>query len=193
MLEYLKGIVVELNPANMVVESGPIGWFINISLNTYSQFNGKSEIKVYIHEVIREDVHLLYGFAELSERELFRQLISVSGVGSNTAIMMLSSLSSNDLREAILAGNVNVLKAVKGIGIKTAQRIIIELKDKIGKNSVGSQVFNVQNNAVREEALSALVMLGFNRKEAEKTIDRILAEQPQYQVELVVKSALKQM
>ncbi len=193
MLEYLKGIVIELNPANMVIESGPIGWFINISLNTYSQFNGKTEIKVYVHEVIREDAHLLYGFAELSERELFRQLISVSGVGSNTAIMMLSSLSSNDLKEAILAENVSILKAVKGIGIKTAQRIIIELKDKIGKKSIGNQLFNIQSHPIREEALSALVMLGFNRKEAEKTVDRILAENPQCAVELVVKAALKQM
>ncbi|MDP4204371.1 MAG: Holliday junction branch migration protein RuvA [Bacteroidota bacterium] len=193
MFEYIKGKIVDLKPANVVLESGFIGWFINISLNSYSQLNGKSDAQLFIHEVIREDAHLLYGFAEASERELFRLLVSVSGIGSNTAMMMLSSLSPDDLCDAIMKENVNALKGIKGIGVKTAQRVIIELKDKIGKRSVSYQIFSLPDNTVRIEALSALVMLGFNKKDAEKTIDKILKDVPQTPVELVIKTALKQL
>ena len=140
MYEFIKGTIADLNPASVVVDTGGVGYFINISLNTYSKLNGKKEVKVLLHQVVREDAHILYGFAGKSERDLFRNLISVNGVGANTAIMMLSSLTSEEIASAITTENVAVLKAVKGIGAKTAQRIIIDLKDKLGKISEKSQI-----------------------------------------------------
>jgi Holliday junction DNA helicase RuvA len=191
MFEYIKGTIDRLNPSYIVLDSNSAGYFIAISLNTYSELNGQEKVKVFIHEVIREDAHLLYGFASESERELFRQLISVTGVGSNTAIMMLSSLSPDEIREAILGENVNKLKSIKGIGVKTAQRIIIDLKDKIGKSAASEQIVSATNNTLRNEALSALVMLGFAKKPAEKELDKILAEKPNLSVEGVIKLALQ--
>ncbi len=193
MYEHIRGIIVERNPAHMVFETGGVGYFINISLNTYSKFNNKKEGLIHLHQVIRDDAHVLYGFADKSERDLFRNLISVNGVGSATAIMMLSSLTPDEIAVAITTENVAVLKAVKGIGIKTAQRIIIDLKDKLGKLHETSQIFHTPDNTILNESLSALVMLGFVKKDAEKAVLKILQEQPQTTVESVIKQALKRL
>ncbi len=191
MFEYIKGNIVSLKPSYIVLETNSVGYFINISLNTYTQLNGKESTKIYVHEVIREDAHLLYGFAGETERELFRLLISVNGIGSNTAIMMFSSLSPAEVSNAILSENVNLLKSIKGIGIKTAQRVIIDLKDKLGKWATDEQIVAPTDNTIRNEALSALVMLGFVKKQAEKELDKILAVQPSLSVENLIKLALK--
>ncbi|MGC9355741.1 MAG: Holliday junction branch migration protein RuvA, partial [Mariniphaga sp.] len=157
MYEFIRGAVADLNPASVVVDAGGIGYFVNISLNTYSKISGKQEINLLIHQVVREDAHVLYGFAERRERDLFRNLISVSGVGASTAIMMLSSLNPDEISAAVATGDVDVLKAVKGIGAKTAQRIIIDLKDKLGKMPESGQFLISPDNTLRNEALSALV------------------------------------
>lgn len=191
MFEYIKGSVASLKPSHIVIEVNSIGYFVTISLNTYTQLNGVDTVKLFIHQVIREDAHQLYGFASETERELFRMLISVNGIGANTAIMMFSSLSPDEISNAILNENVNLLKSIKGIGVKTAQRVIIDLKDKVGKSSVSEQFVASADNTLRNEALSALVMLGFAKKPAEKELDKILAAQPNLSVENVIKLALK--
>jgi len=191
MYEYLRGKIAESSPAHVVVDVNGIGYFVNISLNTYSQIEGKSEIKIFIHENIREDAFNMYGFMDNAERTLFRQLISVSGIGSNTARMMLSSLAPDEIANAILTGNVNQLKAIKGIGAKTAQRVIVDLKDKLGKSSLDSKIFASIDNTIRDEALSALVMLGFTKNSAQKAVDKILTGSPDEKVESVIKQALK--
>lgn len=193
MYEFIKGTIADLNPAGVVVEAGGVGYSINISLNTYSKLNGKKEVKILLHQVVREDAHILYGFADKGERDLFRNLISVNGVGANTAIMMLSSLTSEEIVAAITTDNVAVLKAVKGIGAKTAQRIIIDLKDKLGKIAETGQILVMPDNTIRNESLSALVMLGFTKKEAEKAVSKILQENPETTVEGVIKQALKRL
>jgi Holliday junction DNA helicase RuvA len=193
MYEFIRGIIVERNPAHIIIEAGGIGYFINISLNTYSKFNQKQEGLIYLHQLIRDDAHVFYGFADKGERDLFRNLISVNGVGSNTAIMMLSSLTPDEIAVAVTTENVAVLKAVKGIGIKTAQRIIIDLKDKLGKLYDTDQIFLSPNNTILNESLSALVMLGFVKRDAEKVVAKILQEQPQTTVEGVIKLALKRL
>ncbi len=193
MYEFIRGIIVERNPAHIVIEAGGVGYFINISLNTYSKFNNQKEGLIYLHQVIRDDAHVLYGFADKTERDLFRNLISVNGVGSSTAIMMLSSLTPDEIAVAVTTENVAVLKAVKGIGIKTAQRIIIDLKDKLGKLYETDQIFLSPNNTILNESLSALVMLGFVKRDAEKVISKILQEQPKTTVEGVIKQALKRL
>ncbi len=191
MYEYLRGKIAESSPAHVVVDVDGIGYFVNISLNTYSQIEGKSEVKIFIHENIREDAFNLYGFMDNAERTLFRQLISVSGIGSNTARMMLSSLAPDEIANAILTGNVNQLKAIKGIGAKTAQRVIVDLKDKLGKSSLDAKIFASIDNTIRDEALSALVMLGFTKNSAQKAVDKILTGSPDEKVEGVIKQALK--
>jgi len=193
MYEFIRGTIVELNPASIIIESGGIGYFVNISLVTFTKLNGKNEVKLLIHQVVREDAHILYGFADTNERNLFRNLIMVNGVGANTAIMMLSSLSTEEIIAAVTTENVAVLKAVKGIGIKTAQRIIIDLKDKLGKLSDSTQFLLAADNTIQKEALSALVMLGFAKKEAEKVVSKILREEPNAKVESVIKQALKRL
>ena len=193
MYDFIRGTIIERNPASMVVETAGIGFFINISLNTYSKFNQKNEALVYLHQVVREDAHVFYGFADKSERELFRFLISVNGVGANTAIMMLSSMNPDEIAVAVTTENVAVLKGIKGIGIKTAQRIIIDLKDKLGKFRESDQIFVLPDNTILNESLSALVMLGFMKKDAEKVVSKILQEQPQITVESVIKLALKRL
>jgi Holliday junction DNA helicase RuvA len=185
MFEYIKGAVATLKPSHIILEANSVGYFITISLNTYTQLHGKETTKLYIHQVIREDAHLLFGFFTESERELFRMLISVNGIGSNTAIMMFSSLSPDEIR------NANLLKSIKGIGIKTAQRVIIDLKDKVGKSPASEQIVASADNTLRNEALSALIMLGFAKKPAEKELDKILAANPTQSVENVIKQALK--
>ena len=193
MYEYIRGTIVEINPASIIIETNGIGYFVKISLNTYSQLNGKKETLLVLHQVVREDAHILYGFSDKSERELFRNLISVNGVGPNTAIMILSSLNADELVAAVTTENITVLKAVKGIGVKRAQRIIIDLKDKLIKLPESDQILLSTDNTIRNESLSALVMLGFVKKDAEKTVSKILLEQKGITVEGVIKQALKRL
>jgi holliday junction DNA helicase RuvA len=191
MIDYIKGPITRITPAFLVIETGGVGYFLNISLNTFSKLEHKSDYKVLVHEVIREDTHQLFGFADEEEREIFRLLISVTGVGASTARMMLSSLQSQEIERAILNSDVNVLKGVKGIGLKTAQRIIVDLKDKIGKASSGVEIFGFSGNTNREEALSALVMLGFAKSAVIKVLDKITREEKTLTVEDMIRKALK--
>ena len=193
MYEFIRGNIVELNPASIIVETGGIGYFIKVSLNTYSKLNGKKEGLLFLHQVVRDDAHILFGFSDKGERELFRNLISVNGVGAVTAIMMLSSLNQDELVAAVTTENVAILKGVKGIGAKTAQRIIIDLKDKFGKLPESGQISLSPDNTIRNESLSALVMLGFVKRDAEKIVSKILQEQPGTTVESVIKQALKRL
>ena len=191
MFEYLKGRLTKITAKYIVVEVAGIGYILHVA-NPYRYSDSiQQDITIYTHQVIREDAHLLYGFATADERDLFRQLITVSGVGAGTARMMLSSVTPSDLREAIISGNVAILKGVKGIGLKTAQRIIVDLKDKIGKHAVSGEILAFSDNTAREEALSALVMLGFARSSVLKVIDNILRENKKLQVEEIVRKALK--
>ena len=194
MIEYIKGEIVELAPARLILECGGIGYELNISLTTYSAFNGKTTGKLFVYEVIREDAHLLFGFAERIERELFLLLTSVSGVGPNTARMILSSLPPKELVEAIASKNEAALTAVKGIGLKTAQRILVDLKNKV-KSVEGLAPVDVvvapSNGAVAEEAVAALVMLGFQKAASQKAVTSILKGSPAMAVEQVIKTALR--
>ena len=191
--EFINGKLAELTPAVAVISLGGIGYQVQISLQTYSPLRGKEEALLWIEEIIREDAHLLFGFQTREEREIFRMLISVSGIGPNTARMMLSSLSTSDIRRAIQTDNVMALKSVKGVGIKTAQRLIIELRDKIGKAGESDGILPERGNTAREEALSALVMLGFARNDSGKALDQILGEAPETGAEQLVKLALKKL
>jgi holliday junction DNA helicase RuvA len=191
MIDYIKGSITQITPTFVTVETSGIGYFINISLTTFSNLENKSDVKILIHEVIREDTHQLFGFAEKGEREIFRHLISVSGVGANTARMMLSSLSPSEIEKAIVGSDVNILQSVKGIGLKTAQRIIVDLKEKLGKQASGGEIFAISDNTNREEALSALVMLGFAKGAVSKVLDKIVREERNLTVEEMIKRALK--
>jgi Holliday junction DNA helicase RuvA len=191
MINYIKGTITEINPTSVTIETGGIGYFVNISVNTFSKLDGKSEFKILVHEVIREDAHLLFGFADKEERDIFRLLISVTGIGANTARMMLSSLNPVEVEKAIIESNVNVLKSVKGIGLKTAQRVIVDLKDKVGKHSGAGEIFTFEDNTKREEALSALVMLGFAKSAVSKVLEKIIREEKNLTVEDLIKRALK--
>ena len=203
MIEYIKGELVELSPALAVVEAHGVGYGLNISLNTYSAIQGKQSVKLFVHEAImtggRDDNYTLYGFATKQERSLYRLLITVSGVGANTARMILSSLTPAELCNVIANGDDKMLKTVKGIGLKTAQRIIVDLKDKIVQSGIAEELHvssqpvtaNV-NNAVKDEAVGALTMLGFSPAPSAKVVVAILTEQPDLPVEQVVKLALKQ-
>ncbi len=193
MYEYIKGVLVEVAPTYAVVESGGIGYYINISVNTYSQISQKKEVLLFLHLIVREDAHLLYGFATKEERKMFRQLIAVSGIGANTAGVMLSSMSVNEIVGAIMTENVNAIKSVKGIGLKTAQRVIIELKDKVGGGeSIDAMLIN-NTATIKEEALAALLMLGFVKVQAAKVLDKIIAGGDVTTVEQLIKLALKQL
>jgi len=191
MIDYIKGSITQITPTFLTVETGGIGYMINISLTTFSRLEGKSDYKVLVHEIIKEDSHQLFGFAEREERDIFRLLISVSGVGANTARMMLSSLNPAEIEKAIIGSEVDILKSVKGIGLKTAQRIIVDLKDKLGKQSGSSEIFAYTDNTRREEALSALVMLGFAKSAVTKILDKIVRENKNQTVEEMIKGALK--
>jgi Holliday junction DNA helicase RuvA len=193
MYEYIEGEFIEKSPAHIVVQAGHLAYYIHISLFTYSQVSNVSSGKIYLHFVVREDAQILYGFGGREEREIFRMLISVSGVGANTARLILSSLSPDEITQAILAGNVSLLQSIKGIGAKSAQRIIIDLKDRVGKGAGIDELFFSKDNTSRDEALSALVALGFPKKTVEKAVTRILSEQPELSVEELVKAALKYM
>ena len=191
MYEYIEGEFVEKSPAHLIVQAGHLAYVVHFSVFTYSQISTLTSGRIYLHFVVREDAQILYGFGGREEREIFRMLISVSGVGANTARLILSSLSPDEISQAILAGNVSVLQGIKGIGAKSAQRIIIDLKDKVGKGAGIDELFFSQDNTSRQEALSALVALGFQKKTVEKILTRILSEQPELSVEEVVKAALK--
>ncbi len=191
MIDYLKGKIAELNPAYLILENDGIGYFLSISLSTFSKLEAKTEFKILVHELIREDSHQLFGFADKEEREIFRLLISVTGVGAATARMMLSSLSPGEVEKAILGSEVDILKGVKGIGMKTAQRIIVDLKDKLGKQAGTGEIFAFTDNTKREEALSALVMLGFGKSSVVKVLDKIVREDKKLTVEDLIKRALK--
>lgn len=199
MIEYIKGDLVELSPATAVVDCNGLGYGVNISLNTYSAIQGKPSCKLYIYEAIREDAYILYGFADKQERELFLQLISVSGIGGNTARMILSALSPSELVNVISTENANLLKTVKGIGLKTAQRVIVDLKDKIktagsvGGTLSGGVLLQPLNAEVQEEAIAALTMLGFAPAPSQKVVLAILKEEPEAPVEKVIKLALKRL
>lgn len=198
MIEYIKGELAEITPALAVIDCHGVGYGINISLNTYSAIQGKKEAKLYVYEVIREDTYMLYGFSTKQERELFLLLISVSGIGGNTARMILSALSPSELCNVISTGNDKMLKTVKGIGLKTAQRIIVDLKDKIA--SIGAEtgvsmgkMTMTANSEVFEEAVAALTMLGFAQVPSQKVVTEILKEDASLPVEQVIKFALKRL
>lgn len=202
MIEYIRGELADLTPALAVVETAGVGYGLNISLNTYTAIQGKKEVKLYVHEVLvaggRDDSFTLFGFASKQERELYRLLITVSGVGANTARMILSSMSPNELCSVISTGNDKMLKGVKGIGLKTAQRIIIDLKDKIVSLGIAEELpanggnVTMVNNDVKDEAVSALTMLGFSPAPSAKVVVEILKAQPDLAVEQVIKISLKQ-
>ena len=191
MIEYIQGKVDDLQPAQAVLEAGGVGYLLSISLNTYTALQGKDNARLYAYEAIREDAHLLYGFATRQERDLFLLLISVSGVGTNTARMILSSYPVAELEAAIASGNSAALKSVKGVGAKTAQRIIVDLKDKI--NTVDASLLSISplNNEAFDEALAALVMLGYSRQATHKTLQKLFQSDPTLTVEKAIKSALK--
>jgi Holliday junction DNA helicase RuvA len=191
MYEYITGIITEIAPTYVVLESNGTGYFINISVSTYSQIQSFKEIKLLIHLIVREDAHLLYGFYSKLERDIFRFLISVSGIGANTARMMLSSLTPEEIQQAILTSNVSLLTSIKGIGTKSAQRIILDLKDKLSHEAAGEEIFTLKDNRIKDEALSALVMLGFSKSAVEKVILKILSENKEIVVEELIKKALK--
>lgn len=199
MIEYIKGELTEVTPAYAVVEAHGVGYGMNISLNTYSGIQNKKDVKLYVFESIREDAHVLFGFANRQEREMFLLLITVSGVGANTARMILSAMSPAELCNVIATGNEKLLKTVKGIGLRTAQRIIVDLKDKIATADFGGAMPTgtaapamAVNKEVHDEAIGALTMLGFAPAPSAKVVSAILSENPQMPVEQVVKLALKQ-
>lgn len=192
MIDYIKGDISELTPTSATIETNGIGYFINISLNTYTKLSGQSKTKLFVYEVIREDAHNLFGFYDKYERELFIHLISVSGIGANTARMILSSLTTQELVAVLTSGNVDALKSVKGIGLKTAQRVIIDLKDKVKLDGVEHDaLFVAATNPVGEEAVAALVMLGFTQQASQKVVTKILKDSSESTVEEIIKTALK--
>ena len=195
MIDYIKGSLAELNPTEAIVECNGIGYSLLISLQTYEGLNGYSDVKVYIHHYLREDEELYYGFATKDERNLFRLLIGVSGIGAATARMMLSSLTSDEIRNAIIAEDINKIKSIKGIGLKSAQRLILELKDKIvkGGGSEAAQIFSSGLNAATEEATTALVLLGFTKANVNKAVAAVLKESPNASLEEIIKLALKRL
>lgn len=198
MIDYIKGELAELSPASATVEAAGVGYAMSISLTTYSAIQGKNTVKLYVYEAIREDAYVLYGFSGKKEREMFQLLITVSGVGANTARMVLSSMSVAELCTAISTGDERLIKSIKGIGLKTAQRIIVDLKDKIVALGIadelpaGGSVAVAVDTAVRDEAVAALTMLGFSPAPTQKVVVQILKDQPDATVEQVVKLALKQ-
>ncbi|MBE6305884.1 MAG: Holliday junction branch migration protein RuvA [Bacteroidales bacterium] len=193
MLEYIKGELTQVTPTYAVVEAAGVGYLLNISVNTYSAISAEKSTKLLVHEIIREDTHDLYGFAAEEERALFRLLIGVSGVGANTARVILSSLSPSQLQMCITAGDANKLKAIKGIGLKTAQRIIVDLKDKITATelaALNAPMAAPDNNSSGEEALAALIMLGYQKAQAQKALAKVYATDPTASIETAIKRAL---
>lgn len=198
MIEYIKGELARTSPTEAVVEASGLGYLLNISVNTYSAISKLREVKLFVHEIIREDTHDLFGFFTEEERALFRLLIGVSGVGPNTARIILSSLTPGQLKMCILAGDADKLKAVKGIGLKTAQRLIVDLKDKVNAAELAAMAGDADAEALvagvdaesRAEALAALVMLGYQKVQAQKALAKVFAKEPTATVELAIKRAL---
>ena len=195
MIDYIKGEITSLTPTEVILETYGIGYRILISLQTYEDLNGKKDATVYIHHYLREDEELYYGFASRDERELFRLLISVSGIGASTARMMLSSMSSEEIRNAIIAEDINKIKSIKGIGLKSAQRLILELKDKVvkGGGSDTPALFSSASNTHTDEAVTALVMLGFTKANVTKAVTAVLKENPAASLEEIIKQSLKRL
>ena len=195
MIEYIKGQIVELTPTELILDNAGIGYSILISLQTYEAFQGKSQAQAYIHHYIREDEEQYYGFATKDERELFRLLISVSGIGVASARMMLSTLTSEEIRQAILSEDIRRIKSVKGIGLKSAQRLVLELKDKVvkGEGAAEATLLPSTNPAQVEEATTALVMLGFSKANISKVMPAILKDNPGARVEDIIKAALQKL
>lgn len=195
MIDYIKGKIEVLTPTELTLETYGIGYHVLISLQTYEGLNGKSEATVYIHHYLREDEELYYGFATRDERELFRLLIGVSGIGASTARMMLSSLTADEIRNAIIAEDINKIKSIKGIGLKSAQRLILELKDKVvkGSGSEAPALFAAAPNGAADEATTALVMLGFTKANVNKAVAAVLKEKPSASLEEIIKLALKRL
>ncbi|MDF2435941.1 MAG: ruvA [Bacteroidota bacterium] len=193
MINHINGKLTEKNPTYAVIEAGGVGYVMQISLNTFSKLGDNEQCKLFTEQLyVRDDMPRFFGFADTAERDLFRQLVSVSGVGGTSALLMLSSLSAAEIQNAIVTGNVALIKSVKGIGEKTAQRIIVDLKGKMGKEELSSSFFAGANNTLKEEALSALVMLGFNKAAADKVLDKIIRTEGAGQtVEQLIKGALK--
>ena len=193
MITQLKGRMVEKSPTEVVIDCNGVGYLVNISLNTFSKLPNSESISLFTHLQVKEDSHTLFGFFEKTERNLFRQLISVSGIGASTARTMLSSLSPNEIQSAIISGNVSTIQSVKGIGLKTAQRVIIDLKDKVSLISENDQFIGNLNNTNQDEALSALEVLGYSRKQTSRVIEMLLNNSPELSVEELIKGALKKM
>ncbi len=193
MIHHLEGRLVEKNPTDVVIACNGVGYFVNISLHTFGQLPATENVKLFTHLQVREDAHTLYGFSTVMEREIFRLLLSVSGVGANTARTMLSSLDPEQLRDAIASNDIATIQSVKGIGSKTAQRIVLDLQDKILKVFGIEGISSISSNTNKNEALSALETLGFARKQAEKVLDTIVKEDPSASVETIIKQALKKL
>lgn len=191
MITHIQGKLTDKNLTHVVIECNGVGYMLNISLHTYSQISDNENLKLFTHLQVKEDAHTLYGFSSLAEREIFRLLISVSGIGSNIARTMLSSLSPKQVRDGIATSDVALIQSVKGIGAKTAQRVILDLKDKVLKIYDIDEVSVIKDNTSREEALSALEVLGFVKKQAERVVDKIVRTQPEADVETIIKQALK--
>lgn len=189
MIAHLNGRLVEKTPTHIIVECGGVGYFVKISLNTFSTLGNDENIKIFTQLQVREDAHTLYGFNSLAEREMFNHLISVSGIGANTAILMLSAMTSDEIASAIVNEDVALIQSIKGIGAKTAQRVIIDLKDKVAKSDFATENILVSNNTNQNDALTALLALGFDKKRAEKAINKVM--QDDHSVEELIKEALK--
>ena len=193
MITQIKGRLVEKSPTELVIDCNGIGYLVNISLNTYSLLSESESISLYTHLQVKEDSHTLFGFFEKTERNLFRKLISVSGIGASTARTMLSSLSPDEIQRAILSENVTTIQSIKGIGLKTAQRVIIELRDKVAVLGDVDDSTIGMSNSKREEALSALEVLGYSRKQTIKVIDKIIGDNSEISVEGIIKDALNKL
>jgi Holliday junction DNA helicase RuvA len=191
MITQIRGRLVEKNPTEVVVDCNGVGYLLHISLNTFAALPSDENVTLYAHLVVREDAHILYGFATKTEREVFKLLISVSGVGPSIARTMLSSMTADEIQHAIASGQVQIIQSVKGIGAKTAQRVLVDLKDKILKTFDMDQVSSPTNNTNKDEALSALEVLGFQRKQSEKIVNNIAKEHPDASIEKIIKLALK--
>ena len=193
MIEHLKGRLVEFSPAHAIIECNGVGYYCHITLNTFSKLGNSEQVTLKTHLAIREDAHSLYGFYDENERTMFRLLISVSGVGTSTGRMILSALSPGELAAAIDSENVDILKSIKGIGTKSAQRIIIDLKDKVQNAGDSVDISQASGNTIKIEALSALVVLGFDKKSGEKALDKVLEEDPETSLDELIKQALKRL
>ncbi|MFY7810516.1 MAG: Holliday junction branch migration protein RuvA [Flavobacterium sp.] len=191
MIAHIQGKIVEKTPTDVIIDCNGVGYFINISLNTYSKIPDTPTVKLFTFLQIKEDAHSLYGFVEKSERELFKLLLSVSGIGAGIARTMLSSLEPKQIIQSIATGNVTVIQSIKGIGSKTAQRVILDLKDKVIKIYNIDEISMVQNNTLKEETLSALEVLGYPKKSAERLVDKLIVDNPEASLENIIKLALK--